>query len=90
MGKNADYMFLGYAVALIVLLVMVGWMYWRYRMALREQQQLAALEAEARADRVSATVGAYEEDAQPQEATPGVSGMANPSTDRARTIPRET
>ena len=72
---------------MIVLIVMVGWMYWRYRMALREQQQLAALEAETHADRVSATIGAYEEDAQPQEATPGVSGMANPSTDRARELP---
>ncbi len=85
-GKYAEYMALGYAATFVILGAMVLWLVLRFRALRREQAQIEQLELEIR-DEVAATVGAVERQAQPQAATPGVSGMANPSTDRARELP---
>lgn len=92
MGKYAEYMILGYAAMALLLGGMIAWIYLRYRALKREAALVEQMAAEEQGDRVHATVGALESDAQPEDATPGVSGMANPSSsaDRARTIPRET
>lgn len=90
MGKNADYMFLGYAAMALILFGSIAWMYWRYQMARREQALVEQVEVEYEADRVSAAVGAREEDALPQRATPGQSGMSNPTSEYARTLPDQS
>lgn len=89
-GKHADYMALGYAVMAVLLGGMIVWMYLRYVALNRDSRQLDALEAELREDRVRETVGAVEQDAQPGAATPGLSGMAAPDSERARTLPGES
>lgn len=85
MGKFAEYMILGYASMAIILSGMVAWLYLRYRGLKREAALVEQMAAEERGG-VHAAVGALESDAQPGQATPGVSGMANPSTsaDRVR------
>jgi heme exporter protein CcmD len=85
-GKYAEYMALGYAVTLLILGGMVLWLILRYQALRREQTHIDHLEAEIR-DEVAATVGAVEEQAQPEAAAPGVSGMTNPSSERARSLP---
>ncbi|NLE52649.1 MAG: heme exporter protein CcmD [Chloroflexi bacterium] len=90
MGKYAEYAILGYSAMALILGGMIAWMYLRYRALRREAALVEQVAAEEAGDRVHAAVGALESDAQPEDATPGVSGMANPSTDRARTAPRET
>ena len=87
MGKNADYMILGYAAMAIILFGMVAWLYWRYVMARREDVLLTEFEAEQQVDAVSSVVGAMEEDVLPQRATPGQWGMSGPSSDYVRTLP---
>ncbi len=87
MGKNADYMILGYAAMAIILFGMVAWLYWRYVMARREDVLLTEFEAEQQVDAVSSVVGAMEEDVLPQRATPGQSGMSGPTSDYVRTLP---
>ncbi len=89
-GKHADYMALGYAMMAVLLGGMVLWMYVRYVTLKREDRQLDALEDELREDHVHEAVGAVEHETQPQGAAPGVSGMTNPDSERARTLPRET
>lgn len=92
MGNYVEYMILGYAAMALILGGMIAWLYLRYRALKREAALVEQIAAEEQGDRVHATVGAVESEAQPDEAAAGVSGMANPSTatDRARTIPRET
>ena len=85
-GKYAEYMALGYAATLLILGAMVVWLILRYQALRREEGHVNQLEAELR-DEVAATVGAVEEQAQPEAATPGVSGMTNPSSERARSMP---
>ncbi len=87
MGKNAEYMILGYAAMAVILLGMVVWVYWRTVMARREELLLSELEAEQHVDSVSAAVGAMEEDVQPERATPGQSGMSGPTSEYVRTLP---
>ncbi len=86
MGKFAEYMILGYSAMALILGGMIAWIYLRYRALRREAALIEQMAAEERGDRVHAAVGALESDAQPGQATPGVSGMANPSTsaDRVR------
>lgn len=86
MGKFAEYMILGYAAMAIILSGMVAWLYLRYRGLKREAALVEQMAAEEHGDRVHAAVGALESEAQPGQAAPGVSGMANPSTsaDRVR------
>ncbi|HMM29057.1 MAG: heme exporter protein CcmD [Chloroflexota bacterium] len=86
MGKFAEYMILGYSAMALILGGMIAWIYLRYRALRREAALVEQMAAEERGDRVHAAVGALESDAQPEQATPGVSGMANPSTtaDRVR------
>jgi len=92
MGEYVEYMIIGYAAMALILGGMIAWLYLRYRALKREAALVDQMAAEEQGDRVHAAVGALESEAQPDEATPGVTGMANPSTatDRARTIPRET
>jgi len=91
MGMYAEYMILGYASMALILGGMIAWIYLRYRALRREAALVEQMAAEEHSDHVHAVVGALESEAQPDQATPGVSGMANPSTptDRARTAPRE-
>lgn len=86
MGKFAEYMILGYSAMALILGGMIAWIYLRYRALRREAALVEQMAAEESGDRVHAAVGALESDAQPEQATPGVSGMANPSTtaDRVR------
>jgi len=90
-GKYVEYMALGYAATVVILGAMTVWLFLRYRSLRGEQAQIAQLEAEIR-DEVAATVGAVERQAQPGAAAPGaaapgVSGMTNPSSERARKLP---
>ena len=48
-GANADYMWMGYAVTVLVLGSVVGWMVVRYRALMREQVLIDQLEAEEKA-----------------------------------------
>jgi hypothetical protein len=52
-GKYAEYMALGYASMALILGGMVFWLYWRFRMVLREAQMVEELEAEVRAERAA-------------------------------------
>lgn len=45
-GANADYMWMGYAVTVLVLASVIGWMAVRYRTLFREQALIDQLEAE--------------------------------------------
>lgn len=87
MGEYAEYAILGYAMMGVVLGGMVLWIYIRYLNLRREQQLIAQMEAEEGLDRVRQATGAVEDDAQPEDAAPGQSGMAGPGSDRARTLP---
>lgn len=89
MGENAEYAILGYALMGIVLAGMVGWIYVRYVNLTREQRLIAQIEAEEAQDRLSQAVGAVEEDMRPESATREQSGMASPSSERARSLPSE-
>jgi len=84
MGKYAEYAFLGYGAMALILGAMIAWLYLRYRALQREAAIVEQVAAEERGDRVHAAVGALESDAQPDQATPGMTGMANPTTDRPR------
>lgn len=86
-AKYAEYMALGYISMAVLLGGLIAWIYWRYRLAQRENRLLDQIEAEARQDRVAASIGAMEEDAQPEDATPGASGMESPMSRRERTLP---
>ena len=55
-GKYADYMALGYAAMAVLLGGMVLWLYLRYRGLLREEQAIAQMEAEERAERAAAAL----------------------------------
>jgi hypothetical protein len=57
-GKYADYMALGYAAMALLLGGMVLWLYLRYRGLIREEQAIAQMEAEERAEREAATPAA--------------------------------
>lgn len=84
MGEYAEYMILGYSAMALILGGMVVWIYLRYQGLKREAALVEQMAAEERGDRVHAAVGALESDAQPDQATPGMTGMANPTTDRTR------
>lgn len=86
MGKNAEYMILGYAAMAVILFGMVAWLYWRYVMARREEALIVEFEAEQQADSVASAVGAVEEDVLPHRATPGQSGMSGPTSEYVRTL----
>jgi hypothetical protein len=49
MPDNIEYMYLGYAAMAIIMLAMIGWIYWRYRLAAHEEQLVDQFEAEERA-----------------------------------------
>ena len=54
MPDNIEYMYMGYAAMSIIMLAMIGWIYWRYRLAAHEEQLVDQFEAEERAERAAA------------------------------------
>ena len=54
MPDNIEYMYMGYAAMAIIMVAMIGWIYWRYRLAAREEQLVEQFEAEERAARSAA------------------------------------
>ncbi len=86
-ATNPGYMAMGYVVALGFLAAMTFWLWMRYQNLNAEERRLAAVEAEENQDRVSAAVGATEDQAMPEKATPGQSGMEGPMSARSRTMP---
>ena len=87
MAENAEYMIMGYAAMLLILSGMAFSIYWRFRSLRQDEQKIERFLLEDQHDPVAASVGATASDAQPDAATPEVSGMAGPTADRSRSVP---
>lgn len=74
MPDNIEYMYMGYAAMAIILFGMIGWIYWRYRMASREEQMIEQFEAEERAQRAAKQPTAARTAAPDADAAPAMTG----------------
>jgi len=72
MPDNIEYMYMGYAAMAIIMVAMIGWIYWRYRLAAREEQLVEQFAAEERAERAAAARATSRTAADPGTETPAV------------------